>query len=178
MVACRLFSNMSDNIFSISDILNKDLFGSNKSAAIKYSTIFSFWGQIAGRKFLNSSKPVQIKGNKVFVTCENPYVLQELLMYKKVLLSKLKPYCEPLGVKIEDIVFDYKNWQNYTQSAVPDDFPDFYDDEKLSGVAIEYSEFEQAFLNIDKSPYLNEEQKVKFKNRIIKLQKAKKLRIS
>lgn len=174
----RFLNNMNDDFFSISDIINEGLFGSNKSAAIKYSTIFSFWGQIAGKKFLNSSKPVQIKGDKMFVSCENPYVLQELMMYKKVLLSKLKPYCEPLGVKICDIVFDYKNWQSAMRTSTGDDFPEFYNDERLCGVSADCSEFEQVFLNIDKSPFLTLEQKEKFKNRIIKLQKAKKLRLS
>lgn len=172
------FSIMNENIFSISDILNDGLFGSNKSSAIKYSTIFSFWGQIAGKKFLKTTKPYQIKGSKMYVTCENSFVVQEMIMYKKILLDKLKPYCEPLGVNIADIVFDYKNWNSFSKEDIVNDFPNFYSDEELSEVEYNCSDFCDVFMNIDNSSYLTQEQKEKFKNKIIKLQKAKNLRFS
>lgn len=169
---------MNEDFFLISDILNDSLFGSNKRSAIRYSTIFSFWAQIVGKKFANSTKPSKIKGSKLYVSCENPFVVQEMIMYKKILLNKIRPYSSPLGVDIDDMVFDYKSWSDEQEISTVDDFPKFYDDKELDLQDVDCSEFEKVFLNIDNSPYLNDEQKDKFKNRIIKLQKAKKLRNS
>ena len=98
-------------------------------------------------------------------------------MYKKVLLKKLLPYSSALGVEISDIVFEYKSWNpNREMFQAGDDFPDFYSNDELSKVNIDLKAFEQVFKNIENSTYLNEEQKEKFKNKIIKLQQAKKMR--
>lgn len=170
---------MNEDFFTISDILNNGLFNSKKgSFAIKFSTIFSFWPQIAGKKFAKSSKPYSIKGSKIFVTCENSFVVQELVMYKSVLIEKLKVYSEPLGINISDIAFDYKNWSDVQNVYDPDEYPQFYSDEKLDGISVNEDDFRDAFLNIEKSGYLNDEQKKKFKERILKLQRAKILRLS
>lgn len=175
---CRLFKNMENEPLLISDILNNGLFNSNKAKiALKCVTIFSFWGQIAGKKFEQSSKPYAIKGMKLYVSCENPYVMQELIMYKKILLQKLIPYTRPLEIVINDIVFDYKSWNEHKKVPLPDDFPDFYTDERLLNIDICEDDFKNVFINIDNSEYLNDEQKRKFKERIIKLQKAKRLRL-
>ena len=171
------FKFMENEALSISDILNNGLFDSKRAkSAFKYGTIFSFWPQIAGKKFEKSSKPYAIKGSRLYVCCENSYVMQELIMYKKMLLQKLITYASPLGVDIDEIVFDYKSWSEQKKQPAPDDFPDFYTDERLLHIEINEEEFKDVFLNIDKSEYLNKEQKQKFKDRILKLQKAKKLR--
>lgn len=170
---------MSDNFSNLSDIL-KDSFVDSKRVhnAFKYSTLFSFWSQIAGKKFENTSKPYSIKNSKLFVSCENSYVVQELLMYKNILLKKILPYSSALGIDVLDIVFDYKNWNVNTQNQIDDGFPEFYKDEKLNSICVDTRDFDVVFKNIDASEYLSDEQKEKFKNRIIKLQKAKKLRFS
>lgn len=173
------FVYMGDNFFTISDILNTGVFDTSKgSRALKYSTVFSFWPQIVGSKFKDSSKPLSIRSFKMFVTCENSFVVQELSMYKKVLLEKIKIYADPLGIKVSDMVFDYKNWCPTVPEEPEDDFGDFYTEDKLSEVNVDISEYEGVFYNIDSSPYLNDEQKEKFKDRIIKLKRAKELRLS
>lgn len=175
---CRFFNIMSDNFSNISDIIGDNFFDSKKAQiALKHSTIFSFWGQIVGKKFINSSKPMSIRNFKLYVSCENSFVVQELMMYKKVLLKKLLPYSSALGVEISDILFEYKNWNpNREMFQAGDDFPEFYSNDELSKVNIDLKAFEHVFKNIENSTYLNEEQKEKFKNKIIKLQQAKKMR--
>ncbi len=177
---CAAFFNiMSDDFINVFEILNDSFLDSKKAQiAVKYSTIFSFWPQIVGSKFADSSKPIAIKNFKLHVVCENSFVVQELLMYKKIILNKLLPYCKPLGVEISDILFEYKNWANAKLDKASDDFPNFYTDDELSKVSVDISDFEAVFNNIDNSEYLSNEQKEKFKNRILKLQKAKKLRFS
>lgn len=168
---------MNNEFSTISDVLNGGVFDKLKGArAFKYSAIFSFWPQIVGSKFKDCSKPYSLKGSKMYVTCQNSYVLQELSMYKKMLIEKLKVYCEPLEVKVEDIVFDYKNWQQDSVIESVDDFAKIYSDVELEKIEIDKSAYTEVFSNIDESPYLNEEQKQKFKDRIIKLERAKTLR--
>lgn len=169
---------MSDNFSNISDIIGGNFFDSKKAQiALKHSTIFSFWAQIVGKKFVNSSKPTFIRNFKLHVSCENSFVVQELMMYKKVLLKKLLPYSSALGVEISDIIFEYKNWNSNKEIfQAGDDFPDFYSNDELSKVSVDLEAFEQVFKNIENSSYLNDEQKEKFKNKIIKLQQASKLR--
>lgn len=99
-------------------------------------------------------------------------------MYKNILLKKILPYSSALGIDVLDIVFDYKNWNVSMQNQIDDGFPEFYTDEKLNSICVDTSDFDVVFKNIDASEYLSDEQKEKFKNRIIKLQKAKKLRFS
>ena len=170
---------MSDNFSNISEIINGILNTDSAKSALKISTIFSFWGQIVGKKFVSTSKPLSISNGKMHIVCENSFVVQELLMHKNTLLKKLLPYCTPLGVQINDLIFSYKNWrtdEDDFQSG--DDFPDFYSDEQLSKVIVDTDEYEKAFRNIDSSLYLSDEQKEKFKNKIIKLKRAKKIRFS
>ncbi len=170
---------MVDNFSNISDILDNSFFNTKDvQIALRHSAIFSFWGLISGKKFKNSSKPYAIKNSKMFVSCANSVVAQELSMYKTILLKKILPYCEPLDVKITDFVFEYKNWSSNTTISSDSDFPDFYTNDRLDCVNINVDDFKNVFLNIDNSPYLTECQKEKFKNRIIRLQKAKKLRFS
>ena len=87
------------------------------------------------------------------------------------------PYSSALGVEISDIIFEYKNWNSNKEIfQAGDDFPDFYSNDELSKVSVDLEAFEQVFKNIENSSYLNDEQKEKFKNKIIKLQQASKLR--
>lgn len=170
---------MYDDFSNISDILNANLFSTKKlKLAFKQHTIFSFWGKIAGKKFENSSKPYAIKNSKMYVSCADSYVVQELSMYKNYLLKKIEPYAKALDVEISDIIFNYKNWSDKAIVDYMDDFPEFYTDDELSCIEYIENDFKVVFENIDNSTYLTDEQKTIFKNKIIKLQKAKKLRFS
>ena len=169
---------MQNEFSTLSDILNESVFDLKKGHnAIKHGTIFSFWEQIVGKKFFKTTRPNSIKGSKIYVSCENSFVVQELLMHKKLLLNKIKPYCEPLGIKIDDFVFDYKSWSNLKNIPFGDEnFPQFYNDEKIEQVEIDLNSLQETFAQIDKSEFLDDEQKLKFKNQIIRVQKANKLR--
>ena len=176
---CRFFSTMNNDFVNIFDVLNSDFINSEQiRSALRCSTIFSFWPEVVGQKYAKSSRPFAIKKGKIFVTCENSFVLQELFMYKKLLLKKLLSYSLPLGIDLFDIIFDYKNWTDISANVNEDGFLDFYTDEQLSNVSVKTEDFDKVFDNIDNCSYLSVDQKEKFKNRIIRLQKAKKLRLS
>ena len=172
------FVFMEDNFSSISEILNEKLFNTNKSSIIiKYSTIFSFWEQIVAKKFINSTKPKAIKNSKIYILCKNSVVAQEISMHKTLILNKLKTYAQPLDVIISDLVVNFKDWQNEKDIEQDNGF-NLIEDKKLDEIKVDESQFEEAFKNIDKSEYLDDMQKKKFKERILKLQKAKILRNS
>ena len=106
---------------SIGELLHNGAFSEfvNKNklnAIIKHSTIFSFWGNIVGAKFSNITKPYSIKANKIYVSVKSPVIAQELSLYKAKILQKINSYSQPLGLFINDIVFNYKNY-NYSESS-------------------------------------------------------------
>lgn len=169
---------MKNDFSSISEILNEKVFDFKKGQnALKMSTIFSFWGDVVGKKFQKCSKPYCVKGNKLFVTCENSFVLQELLMFKSTILSKIKPFSSPLGIEIKDIVFDYKNWKIQNEEIVIDDeFKKFYTEDEINSVKIDEKTYAEAFSAIDDLKFLDDNQKKNFKAQIIRAKKAEILR--
>ena len=105
---------------SISDLINSTVFGDivkedKMSFVIKQTTVFSFWEDIVGKKFVKYTKPYVIKSSKIFVSVKSPVIIQELNLYKTKLLKKINSYSIPLGIEIKDIVFDYKNFEDKTK---------------------------------------------------------------
>ena len=81
--------------------------------AITRSNLYKFWGKVAGAKFAQKSKPYSmLPGGIMVVACETPAVAQELMLKKTQLLVKLKPYTESLKMKVNDLKFDTKKWEN------------------------------------------------------------------
>ena len=106
---------------TLKDLLEESVFNSSISKnkmnnVIKHSTIFSFWNSVVGLKFSNHTKPYAIKANKLYVSTKSPVVAQELSLYKLKLLNKINSYSKPLGIEINDIIFNYKNYN----SSVPE----------------------------------------------------------
>ncbi len=81
--------------------------------AITRSNLYKFWGKVAGAKFAQKSKPYSmLPGGIMVIACETPAVAQELMLKKTQLLVKLKPYTESLKMKVNDLKFDTKKWEN------------------------------------------------------------------
>ena len=81
--------------------------------AITRSNLYKFWGKVAGAKFAQKSKPYSmLPGGIMVIACETPAVAQELMLKKTKLLVKLKPYTESLKMKVNDLKFDTKKWEN------------------------------------------------------------------
>lgn len=80
--------------------------------AITRSNLYKFWKNVAGEKFAQNSKPYSmIRGSIMVIACETPIVAQELMLRKTQLLVKFKPYVESLHMKLTDLKFDSKKWQ-------------------------------------------------------------------
>lgn len=163
----------------ISDILNTFTFGENNSKGkslsdtIKQSTIFSFWGDIAGAKFAKYSKPIKIKYSKLYVSAKSPVIVQELNLLKAKILKKVNTYSNALNLKITDIVFDYKNYDDNINEEYGEDIElDFYDDEILEGIELDKNYELEISKNINKINFLTKEQKQKLISKITNVKKA------
>lgn len=99
------FKNMDDIIAELSK--KKEI-----KRAITRSNLYKFWKNVAGEKFAQNSKPYSmIRGSIMVIACETPIVAQELMLRKTQLLVKFKPYVESLHMKLTDLKFDSKKWQ-------------------------------------------------------------------
>lgn len=146
----------------------------------KYSTIFSFWAEIVGKKFESLSRPYSIKASKLFVAAKSPVVIQELTLFKAVLLKKINSYSLPLGIEIKDIVFDYKNFDKNKEIIASDfieDKPKMIAERELLSIETEKILIEKTKDSIEKLKFLPKDKKEKLLNKIILTYKAKEFRL-
>lgn len=165
---------------TLKELLNSEAFcnsmGKNKlNSVVKQSTVFSFWSNIVGAKFSNITKPTVIKGKKLYVSAKSPVIIQELTLYKTKLIHKINSYSKPLGLEIDDIIFNYKNYSASTPKTLNDreDKPVWYNEGELKDIEIDTKTQEEIEKHIEKINFLNKEQKQKLKSKIITNEKAK-----
>ena len=80
--------------------------------ALTRTNLYNFWDKILPQKFKNKSRPYSmIQGNVMVIACSNPVVAQELSLYKVILLKKFEPYLKTLNMKVNDLKFDPKKWE-------------------------------------------------------------------
>lgn len=85
--------------------------------AVTRANLCKFWNKVAGEKFAKTSRPYSmVKGSVMVIACETPVVAQELMLRKTQLLVKFKPYVESLNMRLTDLKFDAKKWQNLEES--------------------------------------------------------------
>ena len=81
--------------------------------AVARTNLFNMWDKILPEKFKNKSRPFSMLPKGVMViACENPVVAQELSLRKILLLQKFQPYLNSVNMKVSDLHFDPKKWQN------------------------------------------------------------------
>ncbi len=170
---------MTENFSTIKDVLENDLSANPKyKFALKCSTLFSFWEEIVGFKFAKFTRPTAIKFEKLYVECKNSAITQELSMFSKKIIDKLMVYAAPLGIKVSDIVFSYKNWK--TEKAFFDENEDTnfveYTEEEVLSQEISKEDENLIFENVEKMEFLSPELKEKYYMDIIKSLKAEVLR--
>lgn len=167
----------------VSDILAEEVFNKNAClGSIKKAVAFGFWKNICGEKFAKFSKPYDIKGKTLFVAVKNPAVMQELIFYKSALLGKLKNYFLPVNIEIEEIRYDYKNWQKIATGESylkGDDSLEYYSNEEISKIELSVNETEElkkVTNTISNLTFLDEKLRESMKRNIVTSAKAKKIR--
>ncbi len=164
---------------SIGDLIDTSVFCAKKNSKInhvvKQSTIFSFWKNVVGQKFVKFTKPYNIKYSKLYVSAKSPVVVQELSLYKAKLIEKINSYSKPLGIEIKDIIFNYKNFnatETIAQAGI-EDKPIEIEKNKLSEVEVDIETREKIKAKIEKLKFLNPGQKENFIKKILSTYQAK-----
>ena len=102
---------------NIDDIIADLMKNSAIRKAVTRANLCKFWNKVAGAKFAKTSRPYSmVKGSVMVIACETPVVAQELMLRKTQLLVKFKPYVESLNMRLTDLKFDAKKWQNLEES--------------------------------------------------------------
>ena len=97
---------------STDEIISKLLEEKEFKRAMTRSNLYKFWAKVAGAKFAEKSRPYSMLGGGVMViACQNSIVAQELMLKKMQLLIKFKPYLESLKIRVKDLKFDAKKWE-------------------------------------------------------------------
>ncbi len=170
-----------NSTLSIGELIASSTFAQAKTdefeAVIRHSTIFSFWKDIVGAKFVKFTKPYSIKGSKIFVSAKSPIVVQELSLLKEKILKKINSYSKPLDIEIKDIIFNYKNFSEKTQQEDEfiEDKPEFLTKEELNKQQINDNTKKEIEAHINKLNFLSEEQKQRFIGKILSTYQAKKI---
>ena len=100
------------NFQNIDEIIEEMMKNSAIRKALTRSNLYKFWTKVAGEKFAKNSRPYSmLKGSIMVIACETPIVAQELMLRKNQLLVKFKPYVESLHMRLTDLRFDPKKWQ-------------------------------------------------------------------
>ena len=162
-----------NKILSLSELLNKTVLKDklNKAAfsnIAKQTTIFSFWDNIAGKKLSAISKPYKIQGTKLYITTKSPTVSQQISLVKNVILEKTNTYSKPLGITINELVLNYKNYDEITtQKNIPKDEKLIWlTEEELSKIKLDEESKSAIKSAVDKITFLNKEQKERFIQKI------------
>ena len=168
-------------MFDIVEVLDefKQKYGFDKS--IKQSTLFGFWKKIVGKKFANNTKCINLNDEGVLtVACKNSFISNELFMFKEEILRKTNVYATPLGLTVVDLNFSHKIWkeektalnQEFQEASPPPKIPD----ELLDKVDLDVDDIEIIKNSIDDLTFVDDEQKIKMFNAIMKNLKEQKMK--
>lgn len=70
-----------------------------------------YWRETVGENVAKYSKLINFSKNIITVTCADSFVANELYLRKAKILEFMSKKITNLGIKIEDIKFDYKKWK-------------------------------------------------------------------
>ena len=102
----------NSNFEMIQDII-KDLELENlKGDSEVKNDLSALWSETVGDKISKFSRFADISSdNIIIISCADSYVSNELYYNKEKILELMKEKAEKLGIKIHDIVFNYKIWK-------------------------------------------------------------------
>ncbi len=165
---------------SIAQMFKSDVFcklmGQNKlNSVLKHSAIFSFWSAAVGSKFACVTKPYAIKGARLYVSAKSSVISQELSLYKSKILNKLNSYSKPLGIELNDIIYNYKNYSVSVPKMSENigNLPHMLSIDDLDNIEISQDFKNSIAEKVKKIEFLNQTQKENLISKIITNEKAK-----
>lgn len=100
------------DFIELNEIIEKMMQSPEFQKAIKKKNLYKFWEKAVNEKFREKSYPFGMTKNQtMIIACQNAIVAQELLFKKSEILNNLQPYLTSLNLKVKDLKFDSKCWQ-------------------------------------------------------------------
>lgn len=102
----------NSNFELIENIIKDMKFNYEESVQDKKQQLFNSWEEIIGKKISKFSKLFEISADNVItVQCADSFVANELYFEKDKIFNLVNKKAQELGIKLEDIKFDYKKWK-------------------------------------------------------------------
>lgn len=93
------------------DIIQTMMDSPQLKKAVTRTNLYKFWDSILPEKFKGKSRPYSmLPGGIMNVACQNPVIAQELSLHKIILIKKFEPYAKSLNMRVVDLRFDPKKW--------------------------------------------------------------------
>ena len=109
----------NSNFELIEDILKTIEFKYDSSKQKDIDCLEEFWEEIVGRQLSKASRVYGIsKDRTVTIVCADSFIANELYLEKDKILNKMEEKAVNLGIKIEDIKFDYKKWKENNEETI------------------------------------------------------------
>ena len=96
----------------LQDVIKSIDFNYNPQECQNLELIQDFWVETVGKKIINYAKVYNfLSDNTLTIVCSDSFVSNELYLEKDKLLKNMNKKAQKMGIKIEDIKFDYKKWK-------------------------------------------------------------------
>ena len=100
------------NFEMLEDVIKEVDFNYNPDIEKLIEKISSYWNETVGEKISKLSKVLDFSSDNILtIVCSDSFVSNELYLEKSKLLEYMNIKAQEMGIKIEDIKFDYKKWK-------------------------------------------------------------------
>lgn len=104
------------NFDKLGDVLMTVAKKSGLDAGISQTVLLNVWAEAVGNRFKNTTKAVKIHNKILTIATKSPVVTQELSMFKTDILKKLDVLTKNLDIKIKEITFNHKIWDEINKT--------------------------------------------------------------
>ena len=102
----------NSDFYMIKDILEGLDIDYNLENQNRNNVLAGLWNEFIGEKISKIAKFHEMsKDNTLVIVCADSYVANELYYNKEKILNFMVEKAEKLGIKIKDIIFNYKKWK-------------------------------------------------------------------
>lgn len=96
---------------SIQEVISSIDFKYDASLEAQKQQLFDDWVDVVGKKLSTVSKPLEVtKNNVLVVSCASSFIANELFLVKNSLLELLQEKIQDSNIQINDLKFEYMNW--------------------------------------------------------------------
>ena len=102
----------NSNFELLEDIIKTIDFNYHPNEYQRLEEINKYWEETVGSKISKYSKVYGFStDNNLTIVCADSFIANELLFNKEKLIERMNKKIKNMGIKIKDIKFDYKKWE-------------------------------------------------------------------